>query len=174
MNYRLSLIWAMSENRIIGRDNGLPWHLPADLKRFRSITSGHAIVMGRRTFESFPRPLPNRFHVIITGDSAYRAPPGCLVVHSIAEALRSVADRDEVFVIGGASLYRQTLPFADRLYVTLVHAQVDGDTEFPPLDWNDWEEVAREEHESDTSHAYRHSFLILDRAPGHPAAPRPG
>ena len=160
---RLSLIWAMAQNRVIGIDNRLPWHLPADLKRFRALTTGHAILMGRRTFESFPRPLPDRLHVIVTHERGYRAPAGCLVVHSLAEALDAVRDRDEAFVIGGASLYRQTLPLADRLYVTLIQAEVAGDTTFPEFDWSGWEEAGREAHAADAAHAYAYSFVVMER-----------
>lgn len=173
MSTRLSLIWAMAENGTIGIDNRLPWHLPADLKRFRAITSGRAILMGRRTFESFPRPLPDRLHVIITRDQKYRAPVGCIVVHSLSEALRVVEGGEEAFVIGGASLYRQTLPLADRLYVTLVHAAVPGDTGFPALDWTGWRELEREDHAADERHAYPYSFLILERAADNPKLPAP-
>lgn len=158
---RVSLIWCMAENRVIGIENRLPWHMPADLKRFKSLTSGHSIIMGRKTFESFPRPLPNRRHIIVTRDAGYRA-AGCEVVHSIDAALACAAGEDEVFVIGGASLYAQTLPRADRLYVTLLHTRIEGDASFPSFDWEVWKETAREDCAPDEKNPYPYSFLVLE------------
>lgn len=164
MKPRLSLIWAMGRNRVIGVDNRLPWRLPADLQRFRALTSGHTILMGRKTYESFPRPLPDRHHVIITTDRGYQAAAGCTVVHTLDEALAAAGNDPEVFVIGGASLYAQTLARADRLYVTLIDADFEGDTRFPEFDWGDWREVAREEHVPDEKNAYAYRFVTLDNA----------
>jgi dihydrofolate reductase len=163
MSFRLSLIWAMGRNRIIGVDNRLPWHLPADLKHFRALTTGHTILMGRKTYESFPRPLPDRRHVIITTDRGYKASSGCLVVHTLDEALTVASNDDEVFVIGGSSLYAQTLPRADRLYVTLIDAEFAGDTRFPDFDERDWQAVAREDHAPDERNCYAYSFVLLER-----------
>lgn len=160
---RISLIWAMAQNRVIGIDNRLPWHLPADLKRFRALTTGHHIVMGRKTFESFPKPLPNRTHVIVTHDRSYRAGGDCILVHSIDEAL-AVSNQDpEVFVIGGASLYAQFLPRADRLYMTAIHAEVGGDAYFPEFAHDGWHQIAREDFAADANHRYAFSFITLDR-----------
>ncbi len=163
MSARLSLIWAMGRNRVIGVDNRLPWRLPADLKHFRALTTGHTILMGRKTYESFPRPLPDRHHVIITADRHYQAPSGCTVVHTLDAALAAAHSDKEVFVIGGGSLYAQTLPRADRLYVTLIDADFDGDTRFPDFDWRDWQEVAREDHAPDEQNHYAYSFVTLER-----------
>ena len=158
---RISLVWCMAENGVIGIENRLPWHLPADLKHFKNLTSGHSIIMGRKTFESFPHPLPNRRHIVVTRDTDYRVPEGCEVVHSIDAALACTAGEDEVFVIGGASLYAQTLARADRLYVTLLHARFEGDARFPWFDWQAWRETAREDHAPDEKNPYPYSFLVL-------------
>lgn len=157
----------MAENRIIGRDNALPWHLPADLKRFRRLTTGYPIVMGRRSYESIGRPLPERTNIVVTRRAEYRA-PGCTVVHTIDDAFRVAGDTDEIFVIGGAELYAQTLDRADRLYLTWVHARVAGDTQFPAFDLASWREVARERHETDAQHALPYSFVTLDRVHAEP------
>lgn len=159
----VSLIWAMARNRAIGIENRLPWHLPADLQRFKTLTSGHTIVMGRKTFESFPRPLPNRRHVIVTKRGDYPAPPGGVAAPSVAAALAAAAGEQEVFVIGGASIYAQTLAYAQRLYVTLVHAEVAGDAFFPPFDLGPWQEIAREDCAADARHAFAYSFVTLAR-----------
>lgn len=159
----VSLIWAMGENRVIGRDNALPWHLPADLKHFRTLTTGHHIIMGRKTYESFPRPLPDRTHVVVTSDPHYRAAPGCIVVHNVDAALDAARNNSEIFVIGGASLYAQMLSRADRLYITLIHAAFAGDARFPEFDWDDWTEVSREQHAPDERNPYAYTFLALKR-----------
>lgn len=160
---RLSLIAAVAQNRVIGVRNTLPWHLPADLKHFRRLTTGHPIIMGRRNYESIGRPLPDRDNIVVSRRNDYQA-PGCRVVHSLEDALIAVNGADEIFVIGGAELYAQTLPNANRLYLTLVHANVDGDTYFPEYDTNNWRELSRERHEADERHAYSYSFVTLDRA----------
>lgn len=160
----ISLIWAMAENRVIGIDNRLPWRLPADLKRFRALTSGHHILMGRKTFESLPKPLPNRVHVVVTRDRDYRPPHECIVAHSVDEALHAARHDSEIFIIGGASLYAQTVTRADRLYLTLIHAHVTGDARFPEIDWNDWEEVGRHESAADETNPYAYSFVDWVRA----------
>jgi dihydrofolate reductase len=158
----IAIIAAMAENRVIGRNNALPWHLPEDLKRFKRLTLGHAVIMGRRNYESIGRPLPGRRNIVVTRRPDYEA-PGCVVVHSPAEALAAAEDDEEIFVIGGAELYAQFLPSAHRLYLTLVHAEVDGDTLFPAFDWSDWQETARETHPPDARHPYAYSFLVLER-----------
>lgn len=160
---RVSLIWAMDEDGVIGIENRLPWHLPADLKRFRQLTTGHHILMGRKTFESLKAPLPDRTHVIITKDRAYRAPEGCHVVHSIDAALDKAGDDEHPFVIGGASLFKQVLPLAQRLYVTRIHARFAGDAWFPPIDWTQWRETEREDHAPDERNAYAYTFQTLER-----------
>lgn len=153
----------MARNRTIGIENRLPWHLPADLQRFKALTSGHTIVMGRKTFESFPRPLPNRRHVIVTTQVTYPAPPGGFVVASVDEAFSAAGGEPEIFVIGGASMYAQTLPRAQRLYVTLVAADVAGDAFFPPFAWDAWREIERQDFEADERHAFAYSFVTLAR-----------
>lgn len=152
----------MAENRVIGRDNALPWRLPADLKRFRRLTIGHPVIMGRRSYESIGRPLPERINIVVTRRPEYQA-PGCTVVHTIDAAFRAAGEAEEIFVIGGAELYAQTLERADRLYLTWVHAPVAGDTLFPHFDAASWREIARERHETDNQHAWAYSFVTLDR-----------
>jgi dihydrofolate reductase len=159
---KISLIVAMGENRVIGVDNRMPWHLPADLKRFRQITWGKPVVMGRKTHESIGRPLPGRKNIVLTSDRNYAA-PGCTVVHSLQDALRE-ADAGEVMVIGGSSLYRALLPQADRLYLTLIHREFPGDTFFPEFDWSAWREAAREDVGEDPDSGLRYSFLLLERS----------
>jgi dihydrofolate reductase len=158
---KISLIVAMGENRVIGVDNRMPWHLSADLKRFKRITMGKPLVMGRRTHESIGRPLPGRKNIVLTSDPAYAA-PGCVVVHSLEDALEE-ADADEVMVIGGSSLYEKLLPKADRLYLTLIHRTFAGDTFFPQLKWDDWTEIERLDVEDDPDSGLSYSFLVLER-----------
>lgn len=158
----LSAIVAMSENRVIGVNNQLPWHLPADLKHFKTLTTGHPIVMGRKTFESIGKPLPNRTNIILTRDPTYLA-TGCLVVTSIAEALNlsAVKQTNEIFIIGGATIYKQLLPQINKLYLTLVHTTIVGDTYFPPIEMSEWIEEAREEHAADEVNRFDYSFVTL-------------
>lgn len=158
----ISLIVAMDRNRLIGAHNRLPWRLPADLKYFKSITMGKAILMGRKTYESIGRPLPGRTNIVVTREPNYQA-PGCIVVHSIDEALARPECGDEVMVIGGASFYEQILPRADRIYLTLIDAECAGDTYFPSFDPNAWHEIRREDHEPDERNPYRYSFTVLER-----------
>ena len=160
---RVSLIAAVAENGIIGRNNALPWHLPADLKHFRRLTTGHPIITGRRNYESIGRPLPDRTNIVLTHRRGYVA-PGCVVVHSLADAFAAARGASEAFVMGGAEIYTQTLPHAGRLYLTHVHAEIDGDTRFPEVDWAQWREVERERHEADERHRFAYSFVTLERA----------
>lgn len=161
----ISLIWAMDENRLIGVENRLPWRLPADMRWFRRHTLGKPIIMGRKTFDSFGgRPLPERTNIVVTHDRDYHA-DGAVVVYSIDEALQAAADATEVMIIGGASFYQQMLPRAERLYITLVHGQFEGDAWFPEFDMAAWQEVAREEHASDEKNPYACSFLCFERKP---------
>jgi dihydrofolate reductase len=163
----LSLIAAMAENRVIGRGNALPWRLPADLAHFKRLTLGKPILMGRRTWESLPGLLPHRTHVVITRNRDYRA-EGAEVVHSLEQALEMFGAVDEVMVIGGGELYAQCLPRAARMHLTLVHAEVEGDTRFPAFDPADWVERGRESHPADERNPYPYTFLELERRP--PAA----
>lgn len=157
---RLSLIVAMARNRTIGIDNTLPWHLPEDLKHFKALTMGHHIIMGRKTYESIGRPLPGRTTVIVTRDPGY-AMAGCLVAHSLDEAICLAADDDEAFFVGGANLYAQALPLAGRLYVTEIQAEYEGDAHFPDFPADQWRETARESHVGGSGLAY--DFVAYDR-----------
>ena len=160
---RYSLIVAMSENRVIGRAGGLPWRLSADLRRFKRLTMGHHIVMGRKTFESIGRPLPGRISVVVTRDVDYH-PDTVLVAHSIEDAKRLASEDDEVFFIGGGEIYRQVLPEVDRIYMTAVRAEITGDTRFPELDPSQWRLVETVQGRADDKNEYDHAFLIYDRA----------
>jgi len=141
---KLSLIVAMATNRTIGLNNQMPWHLSADLKKFKQITMGQPIIMGRKTFESIGRPLPGRQNIIISRNPRYQQ-PGCSVFNDLDSALQSCTDHDEVFVIGGATLYAATVVCADRLYITEIQKEFEGDTWFPEINPEQWQEVAREE-----------------------------
>lgn len=160
----LSAIAAMAENRVIGKDNKMPWHLPADLKHFKNITSGHPVLMGRKTFESIGQPLPNRTNIILTRDSSYSA-GDCLVVTEAETAISmaSEIDQDEIFVIGGAEIYKHLLPQIQRLYLTIVHESFTGDTFFPALKEEEWREVSAEHHRRDEKNAYDYSFIVMER-----------
>lgn len=162
MTARVSLIAALAENRVIGANNALPWHLPEDLKRFRRLTMGHAVIMGRRNYQSIGRPLPERLNIVVTRNRSFHA-PGCAVVHSPAAGFAAAAGAAEVFVIGGAEVYAQTLARADRMYLTLVHARVPGDTRFPAYPTDEWAEIERVRNEADARHAYAYSFVTLER-----------
>ncbi|MCW8891271.1 MAG: type 3 dihydrofolate reductase [Sedimenticola sp.] len=159
---RISLIAAMDEGRVIGRENSLPWRLPADLQHFKKLTVGKPIVMGRKTWESLPGLLPDRPHIVITQNPAYRA-EGCQVVHSIEQALAAAGEVDEVMVVGGARLYQQMLPSADRLYLTRVHTRVEGDAYFPPYEADQWREIKSAHHQADERNRYDYTFLTLER-----------
>jgi dihydrofolate reductase len=147
----------MAENRVIGKDGGLPWRLPDDLKRFKRLTIDHTVIMGRKTFDEVRQPLANRRNVVITRNPGFR-PHGVTVVPSLEEALALGATEREVFVIGGGEIFRQALPIADRLYLTVVHAAVEGDTCFPPFDESAWVLESETEHPADEKHAYSFSF----------------
>lgn len=158
----ISLIAAMDKNRVIGTDDGkLPWHLPADLKHFKSLTLGKPVIMGRKTFESIGKPLPERKNIIITRNKNYDA-PGCVVVHSPDEALASAGDVPEVMVIGGAEIFAQFFPLAKRLYLTLIDGIFAGAAYFPQWDTGAWREVSREAHEPDEKNRYGYLFLTLE------------
>ncbi len=141
---KLSVIAAVARNGVIGKGGRLPWHLPADLKRFKTLTLGHPVIMGRRTFESIGKPLPGRTNIVVTHERDLKI-CGCLVAPSFEKALELCNQAEEAFVLGGASLYEQALPRADRLYLTRIHADFEGDARMPPLDLSRWKEISRED-----------------------------
>ncbi|MGD2081796.1 MAG: dihydrofolate reductase [Chromatiales bacterium] len=161
----LSLVVAVAENGVIGRAGRLPWHLPADLRHFKTLTMGKPLLMGRRTWESLPGVLPGRRHIVLTRTPGYRA-PGCAVVHSMVEALASAGDVAELMVIGGAGLFAETLPLARRIYLTRVHAAPQGDTFFPPFDPGQWREIERLHRPADEKNPYACTFTTLERSAG--------
>jgi dihydrofolate reductase len=162
---KVSLIVAMDENGVIGREGALPWRLPADLRFFRNTTMGHHLVMGRKTWDSIGRALPGRTTVVVSRDRSL-AIPGVHVARDLDEAIAKAdaAGDDEVFVVGGAQIYAAALPRADRVYLTRVHAEVPGDVVFSAFDPTAWREVAREDHAADDSHAHAFSICTLERA----------
>ena len=159
---RLSIIVAMDNNHLIGKDNGLPWHLPADLAFFKKVTTGHSIVMGRKTYDSIGRPLPNRRNIVITRNVDVSI-EGCEVFNSIDDALDSAKEEKEVLVIGGANLCQQVLARVGRLYITHIEGVFEGDTYFPNYDSNDWREISRESHLPDEKNPHHYHFIILER-----------
>ncbi len=162
----LSIIVAVSENGVIGRDGGLPWHLSADLQRFKRLTMGHTIVMGRRTWESIGRVLPGRTMIVVSRQADYHVPvEGICVANSLEDALQiaAAAGEDETFIVGGAELYREALSRADRLYLTRVHAQIDGDTQFPQFDSSEWQLVSNEQHPANAKNDHSYSFEVYER-----------
>jgi len=154
----LSLIVAMDDNRLIGSNNNLPWQMPADLAFFKRTTMGKPIIMGRKTFASIGRPLPGRRNIVITRDSGFSA-TGCEIASGIKAALSFCSDAEEVMLIGGASLYQQTIDQATRLYITRIHHSFEGDTWFPEIDLSLWKQETREEHGADHSNPYAYSFV---------------
>lgn len=153
----ITLIAAVAENNALGKDNQLLWHLPDDFKRFKSVTTGHHIIMGRKTFESFPKPLPNRTHVIISRQKDYH-PEGCIVVDSLHKAIAVCPKNEEVFIIGGGEIYRQSIAIADKLDITKVHHTFEADTFFPEIDSKEWTLVSSEFHPKDEKHQFDFSF----------------
>jgi len=159
----LSIIVAAAENDAIGKDNQLIWHLSDDLKRFKNLTNGHYIIMGRKTFESFPKPLPNRTHVVITRQENYEVPAGVIVVNSLADAIDASKSDPQPFIIGGGEIYRQALLVADTIELTRVHHNFEADTFFPKLDNTIWEESKTTFHDKDEKHKYPFSFITYER-----------
>jgi dihydrofolate reductase len=159
---RISIICALAQNRTIGINNSLPWRLSEDLKYFRSLTLGHHILMGRKTYESIGKPLPGRITVIITRGN-FPAPEGVEIAHSLNEAIEICGDDEEIFFVGGAELYGQALPLADRLYLTEIQAEVVGDAWFPEFDRTRWRESSRDAHHDDKS-GMRYDFVVYERA----------
>jgi dihydrofolate reductase len=160
---RVTIVAALSENGVIGRGNTLPWHLPADLQRFKRLTSGHTVIMGRKTFESIGRkPLPGRPNIVVSRSSELAA-DGVVVVPDLPQALDLAQREEEVFVLGGAGIFAAALPLADRLELTRVHAIIPGDVFFPKFNPADWKLVQDEKHPADDQHAYPFSFLSYER-----------
>lgn len=159
----ISLIAAMARNRVIGKDGGLPWHLPDEFRHFKRITRGKPVIMGRRTWESLDGPLEGRENFVVTRQRDYRA-PGATVVHSLGEALAELSDREEIVIAGGEKLYEEGLARADRMYLTYVDAELDGDTHFPAFDSGAWRELDREHHAADARHAYAFTIVTYERA----------
>jgi dihydrofolate reductase len=165
---RKSMIVAMAQNRVIGRNNKLPWYLPNDLKYFKQVTMGLPIVMGRKTYESIGKPLPGRTNIVVTRNESWSM-DGVKVVHSLEQAFElaaSIAEidgRDEVMIIGGDQLYQSALPLVDRIYLTEVHAEVEGDAYFPDFDRDHWNVVGCEDFAAEDPNPYDYSFVVLDR-----------
>jgi dihydrofolate reductase len=156
------IIAAVAENNALGKNNDLLWHLPNDFKRFKEITSGHHIIMGRKTFESFPKPLPNRTHVIISRQKNYQ-PQGCIVVSDIKSAIEVCPKNDDTFIIGGGEIYKQSINLADKLDITLVHKSFDADVYFPEIDAEIWELESETNNSKDEKHPYDYTFQTFIR-----------
>jgi dihydrofolate reductase len=159
---RICLIVALAANRVIGRNNALPWHLPADLKRFKALTMGHPVLMGRKTHESIGRALPGRRNLVITRNRGYSA-PGCETVHSLDDAIAACRGAEEIFIIGGAELYRESLPLAHCLEFTEIGAEFEGDATFPDFPCGEWRETAREIHDGEAGVPFRYDFARYER-----------
>lgn len=159
------MIAAAGENNAIAKDGDLPWHLPDDFKRFKKLTSGHPIIMGRKTFDSFDKPLPDRSHIIVTRDTDYTTDfEDCHIVHSLEDALERVKAKSLTFIIGGGEIYKQGLPFADKIELTRIHHTFEGaDTFFPKIDEEDWDLVGEEHHPKDERHKYTFTYLTYRR-----------
>ena len=158
------MIAAVAENRVIGNKGAIPWHLPADFKYFKETTLGKTIVMGQNTFKSIgEKPLPRRKHIILTLDQNYPAQENCVIAHSIEEVKELIKDEPETFICGGASVYKQFLPLAQRLYLTYVYATPEGDTYFPEFDLSEWKEIERIDCKADAKNKFGYSFVILER-----------
>ena len=160
---KLTLIVAVSENNVIGKDNDLIWRLRNDLQRFKALTSGHCIIMGRKTFESFPKPLPNRTHIVITTQQNYKSPEGVTVVNSLEAAIKAAKQDSSPYIIGGGEIYKQALDFVDLIELTKVHHTFEGDTFFPEIDVKIWEEINCIYNEKDDLHKHPFSFLTYKR-----------
>ncbi|MEH6888388.1 dihydrofolate reductase [Bacillus sp. JJ864] len=159
----ISLLVAMDKNRLIGKENQLPWHLPADLAYFKKVTMGHPIIMGRKTFESIGRPLPGRTNIILTRNQNYEM-EGCKVIHSIDDVKKMDEHmNEELFVIGGAEIFKEVLPFADRLYITQIEEVFEGDTFFPEINYNEWEEISVTQGVTDEKNPYTYAYHVYGR-----------
>ena len=157
----VSIVVAISENNAIGKNNQLLWYLPADLKHFKNITTGHTVIMGRKTYDSVGKPLPNRRNIIITRQDI--TIEGCEVVKSIEDALALCTAEEEAFIVGGAEIYRQSIHLTDRIYLTIVHQKFDADSFFPEINYTEWKETEHEDHQPDEKNKIPYSFITLDR-----------
>ena len=157
----ISLVAAMGRNRVIGNKGKLPWHMPADLKYFRDKTKGKPVIMGRKTFDSMGKLLPNRTNIILTRDRHYKA-DGCIVADSADEALKSAGNAGEIMVIGGQKIFEQFMPIADRIYLTIIYADFEGDAYFPKYG-KEWKEASRERHNADEKNPYNYDFIVLEK-----------
>jgi len=157
----VSIVVAIAENYAIGKNNQLLWHMPADLKHFKNITTGHTVIMGRKTYDSVGKPLPNRRNIIVTRQDIKIE--GCEVVKSIEDALALCANEDEVFIVGGAEIYKLAMSKTDRIYLTIIHHSFDADTLFPEIDYMEWKETEREDHQPDERNKFPYSFITLER-----------
>ncbi|HWZ03909.1 MAG TPA: dihydrofolate reductase [Mucilaginibacter sp.] len=157
----VSQVVAISENHVIGKDNKLLWYLPNDLKHFKEITTGHTVIMGRKTYDSVGKPLPRRRNIIITRQAI--AIEGCEVVNSIEAALALCTGEDEVFIVGGAEIYKQSMHLTDRIYLTIVHKEFEGDSFFPEINKSEWNEVFREDHQPDEKNLIPYSFITFEK-----------
>nr|AIA17402.1 Dihydrofolate reductase [uncultured bacterium] len=158
----LSIIVALSENNVVGINNQLPWRLSADLKRLKTLTMGHHLIMGRKTYESIGRPLPGRTNLIITRNRNYKA-EGCVVVSSLKEALEKAKDDAEPFIFGGGEIFREGLPMVNKIYMTRIHENIQGDTRFPELNASEWKEISRQDFSADEKNDHDYSFIDLVR-----------
>lgn len=162
---QLILIAAAAENNALGKDNTLLWHLPDDFKHFKSLTMGHKLIMGRKTLESLPKALPHREHIVVTRNKKYVPPFPCTVVHTLESAFALVNDEETAFVIGGGTLYQQSMAFATAIELTRVHASFEADTFFPEIEVTQWELVQQEHHPQDDRHSYAFTYLTYQRTP---------
>ncbi|WP_456421715.1 dihydrofolate reductase [Lutibacter sp.] len=158
----ITIIAAVAENNALGKDNKLIWHLPADLKRFKKVTANHHIIMGRKTFESLGKPLPNRTNIIVTRNTNFSA-QDCIVVNSLQQALKAVENDESPFILGGAEIYKQAIKIADKLDITFVHHQFEADVFFPEIDKSIWKEIKREDFKADEKNKYDYSFVTFER-----------
>jgi dihydrofolate reductase len=158
----LSIIAAVAKNQVIGKNNQLVWHLPADMRFFKNTTMGHTLIMGRKTFESFGKPLPGRKSIVITRQKNCHY-EGVRVVHSLDDAIKAAPQCEEVFIVGGAEIYRMAMPLCKKMYLTAVHHEFEGDTFFPAVDFSQWQLLSDEKHPADEKHAYPFSIRVYER-----------
>ncbi len=162
---KISIIAAVADNLVIGKSNKLPWHLPADLKHFKELTTGHAVIMGKRTFQSLPNgPLPNRKNIVLTSIMSEGVNKGFFEADSIEDALELCDNEEQVYIIGGGAVYRQSIDKADTMHLTWVHGEFSGDAYFPKINFKNWKEVSREDHDADEKNPHSYSFVKYERA----------